>query len=71
LNEGLSGPGYGVVAIDFHGSQGYGQAFTDAIHQNWGGWPLEDLQKVSLTPRPRPQLDADRACALGGSYGAT
>ncbi|MFL6848546.1 MAG: prolyl oligopeptidase family serine peptidase, partial [Sphingomicrobium sp.] len=39
----FSGPGYGVVAVDFHGSTGYGQAFTDAIHQNWGGWPLDDL----------------------------
>ena len=38
-------PGYAAVAVDFHGSTGYGQAFTDAIRQNWGGWPLEDLQK--------------------------
>ncbi|MBV8907944.1 MAG: S9 family peptidase [Sphingomonas sp.] len=66
----FSGPGYGVVAIDFHGSQGYGQAFTDAIHQNWGGWPLEDLQKgLAFATANDPQLDADRACALGGSYG--
>jgi dipeptidyl aminopeptidase/acylaminoacyl peptidase len=66
----FSGPGYGVVAIDFHGSQGYGQAFTDAIHQNWGGWPLEDLQKgLAYATAHDPQLDADRACALGGSYG--
>jgi len=66
----FSGPGYGVVAIDFHGSQGYGQAFTDAIHQNWGGWPLEDLQKgFAYATAHDPQLEADRACALGGSYG--
>jgi dipeptidyl aminopeptidase/acylaminoacyl peptidase len=66
----FSGPGFGVVAIDFHGSQGYGQAFTDAIHQNWGGWPLEDLQKgLAFATAHDAQLDADRACALGGSYG--
>jgi dipeptidyl aminopeptidase/acylaminoacyl peptidase len=66
----FSGPGYGVVAIDFHGSQGYGQAFTDAIHQNWGGWPLEDLQKgLAFATARDPQLDETRACALGGSYG--
>jgi hypothetical protein len=29
----------------FHGSTGYGQAFTDAIRSDWGGKPLEDLQK--------------------------
>jgi dipeptidyl aminopeptidase/acylaminoacyl peptidase len=66
----FSGPGYGVVAIDFHGSTGYGQAFTDAIHQNWGGWPLEDLQKgLAFATAHDPQLDAANACALGGSYG--
>jgi dipeptidyl aminopeptidase/acylaminoacyl peptidase len=66
----FSGPGYGIVSVDFHGSTGYGQAFTDAIHQNWGGWPLEDLQKgLAFATAHDPQLDADRACAAGGSYG--
>jgi dipeptidyl aminopeptidase/acylaminoacyl peptidase len=40
-----AGAGYAVVMIDFHGSTGYGQAFTDAINQHWGDRPLEDLQK--------------------------
>ena len=31
--------------IDFHGSTGYGQAFTDAISGDWGGTPFEDLMK--------------------------
>jgi len=63
-------PGYAAVSVDFHGSTGYGQAFTDAIHQNWGGWPLEDLQKgLAYATAHDPQLDASRACALGGSYG--
>ncbi len=65
-----AGQGFAVVTINFHGSTGYGQAFTDAISQDWGGKPLEDLklgwaaalQKYSF-------LDGDRACALGASYG--
>ena len=66
----FSGPGYGVVAVDFHGSTGYGQAFTDSINKNWGGWPLEDLQKgLAYATANDAQLDADNACALGGSYG--
>src|SRR5690606_27103154 len=40
-----AGAGYASVFIDFHGSTGYGQAFTDSISQDWGGKPLEDLQK--------------------------
>ncbi len=66
----FSAPGYAVVSVDFHGSEGYGQGFTDAIHQNWGGWPLEDLQKgLAYATAHDPQLQADNACALGGSYG--
>jgi dipeptidyl aminopeptidase/acylaminoacyl peptidase len=66
----FTSPGYAAVSVDFHGSTGYGQAFTDAIHQNWGGWPLEDLQKgLAFATASDPMLDANRACALGGSYG--
>ena len=62
--------GYGVVFIDFHGSPGYGQAFTDSINQDWGGKPLEDLQKGLAAALARyPWLDGEHACALGASYG--
>ncbi len=62
--------GYAVVMIDFHGSTGYGQAFTDAISQHWGDRPLEDLQKGwSFALSKYGFLDGDRACALGASYG--
>ena len=62
--------GYAVVMIDFHGSTGYGQAFTDSISGDWGGAPLEDLQKgLSAALTKYPFIDKDRACALGASYG--
>jgi dipeptidyl aminopeptidase/acylaminoacyl peptidase len=65
-----AGAGYAVVMIDFHGSTGYGQAFTDSISQHWGDRPLEDLQKGwSFAQQRYPFLDGDRACALGASYG--
>ncbi|OYX19725.1 MAG: peptidase S9, partial [Brevundimonas diminuta] len=38
--ETYAGAGYAVVMIDFHGSTGYGQEFTDAISQHWGDRPL-------------------------------
>ena len=65
-----AGAGFAVVEVDFHGSTGYGQAFTDAISGHWGDRPLEDLQDgwaAALTKYPF--LAADRACALGASYG--
>jgi len=62
--------GYAVVMIDFHGSTGYGQAFTDSISQHWGDRPLEDLQKGwDHALKTYGFLDGDRACALGASYG--
>ena len=65
-----AGQGYAVVMIDFHGSTGYGQAFTDAISQHWGDRPLEDLQKGWAAALAKYGfLNGDRACALGASYG--
>ena len=66
----FAGAGYGVVFIDFHGSTGYGQEFTDSISRDWGGKPLEDLKKgLAAAAEKFPWVDRDRAGALGGSYG--
>jgi dipeptidyl aminopeptidase/acylaminoacyl peptidase len=65
-----AGAGYGVVFIDFHGTPGYGQAFTDEIMRDWGGKPLEDLKAgLAAAIAANPWMDGDRACALGASYG--
>ena len=66
----LASQGYAVISVDFHGSTGYGQAFTDSINRDWGGKPLEDLQKGLAAALARdPQIDGSRACAMGASYG--
>jgi dipeptidyl aminopeptidase/acylaminoacyl peptidase len=68
--QSFAGAGYASILIDFHGSTGYGQAFTDAIRDDWGGKPLEDLQKGLAAALERyPWLDGERVCALGGSFG--
>jgi len=68
--QAFAGGGYAVVMIDFHGSPGYGQAFTDSISRDWGGKPLIDLQKgLAAAAEQFPWLDDTRVCALGGSYG--
>jgi dipeptidyl aminopeptidase/acylaminoacyl peptidase len=68
--EAFAGAGYGVVMIDFHGSTGYGQAFTDSISGDWGGKPLEDLKLgLDAALKANPWLDGDHTCALGASYG--
>ena len=66
----MASQGYAVVTIDFHGSIGYGQKFTDSINRDWGGKPLTDLKLgMAAVAKIDTQLDTANACALGGSYG--
>lgn len=65
-----AGAGYAAVMVDFHGSTGYGQAFTDSIRGDWGGKPLVDLRKgLAATLERYSWMDGDRVGALGASYG--
>ncbi len=62
--------GYATVMIDFHGSTGYGQAFTDAINDDWGGAPFEDLMTgLDFVLAANPWIDRHRMAALGASFG--
>jgi len=62
--------GYVVVMVNFHGSTGYGQKFTEAIVGNWGGAPFEDLMLgLDYAEKTYPFIAKDRECALGASYG--
>ncbi|MXO96902.1 prolyl oligopeptidase family serine peptidase [Erythrobacter aquimaris] len=66
----VASQGYAVISVDFHGSTGYGQAFTDSIRNDWGGKPLEDLQLgLAAALEKDSQIDGTRACAMGASYG--
>ena len=62
--------GYVVVMINFHGSTGYGQKFTDSISGDWGGKPFVDLMKgLDYVEKTYPFIDRNREAALGASYG--
>ncbi len=62
--------GYAVATIDFHGSTGYGQDFTDAINGDWGGAPYEDLMKgLDKVLASNPWIDPQRMAAAGASFG--
>jgi dipeptidyl aminopeptidase/acylaminoacyl peptidase len=67
---GNNGNGYVVVMINFHGSTGYGQKFTDSISGDWGGKPYVDLMKgLDYVEKTYPFIDKNREAALGASYG--
>jgi dipeptidyl aminopeptidase/acylaminoacyl peptidase len=61
---------YVVVIINFHGSTGYGQKFTDSISGDWGGKPYVDLMKgLDYVEKTYSFIDKNREAALGASYG--
>jgi len=61
---------YVVVMINFHGSTGYGQKFTDSISGDWGGKPFVDVMKgLDYAEKTYPFIDKNREAALGASYG--
>ena len=63
-------PGFVVAAVNFHGSVGYGQDFTDSISGDWGGKPYEDIMKgLDHVVETYPFVDGDNVSAAGASYG--
>ncbi|KAK5939695.1 hypothetical protein PMZ80_008075 [Knufia obscura] len=62
--------GYIVIAPNPTGSTGYGQPFTNAIKNNWGGSPYTDLERgITHIESHLPFVDTTRMVALGASYG--
>lgn len=61
--------GYVVAWHNFHGSSGFGQAFTDSITKEWGELPYQDTLKAAEWFAAKPWIDGERMAAGGGSYG--
>ncbi|MBG9389254.1 S9 family peptidase [Caenimonas aquaedulcis] len=62
--------GYTVVQPNPRGSTGFGQDFIQGIWGNvWGGQCFEDIMAVTDALEARPDVDASRIMAMGGSFG--
>ncbi|KAE8383409.1 putative dipeptidyl-peptidase 5 [Aspergillus bertholletiae] len=62
--------GYVVVAPNPTGSSGFGDALQDAIQNQWGGYPYEDLVKGwEYINDNFDFIDTDNGVAAGASYG--
>ncbi len=62
--------GYAVLMVNYRGSTGYGQKFTDAIFGDQNGGEAEDVLAAVDTALARyPWLDPQRLGIEGGSYG--
>jgi dipeptidyl aminopeptidase/acylaminoacyl peptidase len=61
--------GYAILLPDPALSTGYGLDQIKAGWGDWGGAPYEDLMRMTDVALERPDLDATRTGAMGGSFG--
>jgi dipeptidyl aminopeptidase/acylaminoacyl peptidase len=61
--------GYVTAWPNFHGSSGFGQAFTDSINPEWAEKPYQDVIKAAEWFAAKPWIDRERMVAGGASYG--
>lgn len=65
----LASRGYAVLQVNFRGSGGYGKAFRDAGHGQWGGAIQDDIIAATRWAVANGYGDGDRVCIYGGSFG--
>ncbi len=65
----LVSQGYAVLLPDPALSTGYGRAMVNRGWGQWGGAPYDDLMAITDAVVARPDIDADRTVAMGGSFG--
>ena len=62
--------GWATLQVNYRGSTGYGQAFTDAVFRDQNGDEAQDvLYGVNAVTRRNTWIDRDRLGIEGGSYG--
>ncbi|MFT3878409.1 MAG: S9 family peptidase [Gemmatales bacterium] len=61
--------GWVIAIVNFHGSSGFGQDFTDSITGDMGTKPMTDIMKATEFLCAKPWIDKNRVAAAGASYG--
>ena len=64
----LAREGFAFLDVDFRGSTGYGRAFRQANHGEWGHADVHDLIDAGRWAAEQPWSDG-RLAVFGGSYG--
>jgi dipeptidyl aminopeptidase/acylaminoacyl peptidase len=65
----MAARGYAVLLPNPALSQGFGQEFVRRGWGEWGGAPYTDLMTAVDAAVARPDIDAERTAAMGGSFG--
>jgi len=61
--------GYAVMRPNYRGSSGYGRAFTEKGHGEFGGAIIDDIIDGARAVIASGLVDRDRVCATGVGYG--
>ena len=67
--QALASRGYAVFQPNFRGSSGYGKAFEDAGHGEWGRKMQTDISDGVAALAKQGIVNPSRACIVGASYG--
>jgi dienelactone hydrolase len=67
--QAMASRGYAVLQANYRGSDGYGRAFIDKGHGQWGRKMQTDLSDGVRDLVGRGIVDPNRVCIVGGSYG--
>ena len=65
----LASRGYAVLQVNYRGSGGYGKAFQDAGHLQWGQGIQNDIIDATQWAIGQGYVDKERICIYGGSFG--
>jgi dipeptidyl aminopeptidase/acylaminoacyl peptidase len=61
--------GFGVVAVNYGGSVGYGREFRERLREQWGLVDVRDCAAVATALAEEGSADGDRMAVRGGSAG--
>jgi dipeptidyl aminopeptidase/acylaminoacyl peptidase len=68
-NHVFAAAGYVVVCVNYHGSQGWGNKFTESNNGTWGTKEHADVEAGTDFMLKQGYIDKNRMAATGGSYG--
>ena len=69
LTQYLASREYAVLQVNYRGSAGYGREFIEAGKKQWGSGMLSDINTALLEVSTRPDINMEKVCVVGGSYG--
>ena len=69
ITQFLASSGYAVLRVNFRGSSGHSKELRDGGEREWGDKMLSDILAATEVVLQRKDIDANRVCAVGASYG--